>query len=252
LYHIPYKRQLKKRAAILLLLLAGIFILAHSFIPHTHHQDHICIINSPCYNQQASNHSGNRHDENRDSHHHNSNENDSRPVAVSHDKGHNHQGAESNADDDQICTKRIRRSSTDPDPDTRQADDQITVEMRSNNRQGDRGETGHPDDNEAECRHSLHRTGGGDDHTHDGHCHTDDCALFEVLVYDPLSRKPVIECPCTENDHNHSELVQAILQAGHKPPESWYNLPFRQKPHIDTYSGYNHSLIPGLRAPPAC
>ncbi len=227
----------------MLLLLAGIFILAHSFIPHTHHQDHICIINSPCYNQQASLHSGNGPVENGEVHYHgSSNENDSRTVAASFDTGHNHQTTELEVADNQICTEKIRSNSTVQYPDEIQEDDL----------QNDISKTGHPDDNEAQCRHSLHRTGGGDDHTHDGHCHTDDCALFEVLVYDPLSRKPVIECPCTENDHNHSELVQAILQAGHKPPESWYNLPFRQKPHIDTYSGYNHSLIPGLRAPPAC
>lgn len=226
----------------MLLLLAGIFILAHSFIPHTHHQDHICIINSPCYKQQASLHSGNRHDENGDIHYHNSKENDSRPETVANDTGHNHPTAELEVAGNQICTERIQSSSADPDPDEIQEDDL----------QSDLSEAGHADHNEAQCRYNLHSPVGGDDHTHDGHCHTDGCALFEVLVYDPLSRKPAIECPCTENDHNHSELVQAILQAGHKPPASWYNLPFRQKPHIDTYSGHNHSLIPGLRAPPAC
>jgi hypothetical protein len=186
-------------------------------------------------------HSDNGPDENRDGHYHNSMEIDSRRDAAEYDADNNHQPAESKVHDDPACKENVRRIG-DPDAGEKYADD-----PHNHKKQG-----GHSDGNEAPCRNNLHAPCEGDDHTHDGHCHTDGCALFEILVYDPLGRKPVIECPCIENDHNHSELLQAVLQAGNNPPANWYNLPFRQKPYIDTYSVRVHSLIPGLRAPPAC
>jgi hypothetical protein len=176
------------------------------------------------------------------SHNHGSREIDNLPVAEALDPDLNHQSAQLKVADNQICTERIGKNTCDPDPDAIPVDDpqrDITQDGRSEN-------------NAAPCRNNLHAPFEGDDHTHDGHCHTDGCALFEILVYDPLARKPVIECPCTENDHNHSDLVQAILRSGIKPPVNLYNLPFRQKPYTDTYPGREHILIPGLRAPPAC
>jgi hypothetical protein len=225
----------------LLLFLAGIFILAHSFIPHTHHKDHICIINSPCYNQQALLHSNAVHTVNSAGHYHAGIVNVNLQHSGENNTDNNHQTSEWEVRDDHSCNENVRRIG-DSDSDEKRVDD-----TPLNSKPGD-----HSLGNEASCRYILHTPFQEENHTHDGHCQTDGCALFEVLVYDPLARKPVIECACSENDHHHSDLAQALLQMGYNPPAGWYNLPFRQKPYTDTYSGFNHSLIPGLRAPPSC
>lgn len=39
---------MRRSSVILFMFLAITVLLAHSFIPHTHHEDHICLVNLPC------------------------------------------------------------------------------------------------------------------------------------------------------------------------------------------------------------
>lgn len=45
---------MRKTLSILFLLLAGMILLAHDFIPHQHHEDHICFENSSCHAEHDS------------------------------------------------------------------------------------------------------------------------------------------------------------------------------------------------------
>ena len=113
-------------------------------------------------------------------------------------------------------------------------------------------EWNYQEDNDAPCNYSDNPD-TRQEHKHHNHCHTDDGKLVEILVVDPASNKSLSECGCCDGADFHPQLVPAVLPVSHEAVFTpWYNFPFHLKQYLLVPSGYDHSRIPGLRAPPVC
>jgi hypothetical protein len=250
-----------------LLFIACLVMLAHSFIPHTHHQDHICVTISPCYKQQAYSHSVNNPE---GEHHGGQNYGHSGLESGEHHRikktGEQHD-APARASQTSHCnnelhglngeqhaghfTEEITRKGTTADATTAVPAKASNANHCNNEQYGrEQHSATATAGNLNHCNNEQHGLNGEPCDENDPHCHTEDCQLSDMLVFAPAGNKLLPGCPCSESKPGHPLHVQAILSISHDALGMLYYFPFRQKPYLLIFTGHDHGRVPGLRAPP--